>query len=69
MNEDALNMQIRKFLKKTGITSQRSLDQAIREGLENGSIKVGDVIDATMTLSVGQLNLNVDIAESIRIEE
>jgi hypothetical protein len=69
MNEDALNMQIRKFLKKTGITSQRSIEQAVREGLENGSVKVGDLIDATMTLSVGQLNLHVNIVDSIRIEE
>jgi hypothetical protein len=41
MDEEALNMSIRKFLKKVGITSQReierALDQANREGRLDGS--------------------------------
>jgi hypothetical protein len=69
MNEDALNMQIRKFLKKTGITSQRSIEQAVREGLEDGSIKTGDAVEATMHLSIRQLGLDVDIVENLKIEE
>jgi len=69
MNEDALNMQIRKFLKKTGITSQRSIEQAVREGLEDGSIKTGDTVEATMHLSIRQLGLDVDIVENLKIEE
>jgi len=69
MNEDALNMQIRKFLKKTGITSQRSVEQAVREGLEAGTIKIGDSFEATITLSIRELGLDVDIVDTITIEE
>ena len=69
MNEDALNIQIRKFLKKTGIMSQRNIEQAVREGLEDGSIKVGDSVEATMHLSIRQLGLDVDIVEKITIED
>ena len=33
MNEEALNMSIRKFLKKVGITSQREIERAVADGL------------------------------------
>lgn len=69
MNEDALNMQIRKFLKKTGITSQRSIEQSVREGLDQGTIKVGDSFEATISLSIRELGLDVDIVDTITIEE
>ncbi|MEJ2177357.1 MAG: DUF6494 family protein [Gammaproteobacteria bacterium] len=69
MNEDALNMQIRKFLKKTGITSQRSIEQAVREGLDKGTISIGDSFEATISLSIRELGLDVDIVDTITIEE
>ena len=69
MNEDALNIQIRKFLKKTGITSQRSIEQAVREGLADGSIQIGDEIEATMHLSIRRLGLDVDIVDQLKIED
>ena len=35
MNEEILNMQIRKFLKKVGVQSQREIEQAVRSSIEN----------------------------------
>ena len=52
MNEDNLNMEIRKFLKKVGITSQRIIENHIYEANKNGSIKAGDKIELNMTLSI-----------------
>ncbi len=68
MNEDALNIQIRKFLKKTGITSQRAIEQAVRDGLREGTLKEGDSLEATMSLSIRRLGLDVDVVETLRIE-
>jgi hypothetical protein len=31
MNEDALNISVRKFLKKVGVTSQREIEKAVRD--------------------------------------
>jgi len=39
MNEDNLNMEIRKFLKKVGITSQRIIENHIYEADKKGTIK------------------------------
>ena len=69
MNEDSLNIQIRKFLKKTGITSQRAIEQAVRDGIRDGRIRSGDRLEATMSLSIRQLDLDVDIVDTLEIEE
>ncbi|MCP1673616.1 hypothetical protein J2T57_000715 [Natronocella acetinitrilica] len=34
MNPEELNMQIRKFLKQVGVTSQREIETAVREALD-----------------------------------
>ena len=31
MNEEALNLSVRKFVKKLGVTAQREIEQAMRE--------------------------------------
>ncbi|KRD49263.1 hypothetical protein IB265_31095 [Ensifer sp. ENS10] len=36
MSEDAFNMSIRKFLKEVGITSQRKIEETVREGQTGG---------------------------------
>ncbi|HEX9789028.1 MAG TPA: DUF6494 family protein, partial [Kiloniellales bacterium] len=39
MNEDQFNMEVRKFLKKVGVTSQREIEQTVRDALESGKLK------------------------------
>jgi hypothetical protein len=38
MNEDLLNMEIRKFLKHLGVTSQRAIENALHEALKSGKL-------------------------------
>ena len=51
MDEDNLNIEIRKFLKKVGITSQREIEKFIRESINNGKLKEGQSIEISMNLS------------------
>ncbi len=37
MDEDRLNMAIRKFLKEVGVTSQREIERVVREGKVQGT--------------------------------
>ena len=37
MDEDQLNMAIRKFLKEVGVTSQREIERVMREGTIKGN--------------------------------
>ena len=51
MDEDNLNIEIRKFLKKVGITSQREIENYIRKKLSESSLKEGQSIEISMNLS------------------
>ena len=68
MNEDNLNMEIRKFLKKVGISSQRIIENHIYEADKNGTIKTGDEIELNMTLSIKNFQSSNRIDGKITIE-
>ena len=36
MDEDRFNMEVRKFLKEVGVTSQREIERVVREGPVKG---------------------------------
>tara|TARA_Y100000741_G_C17922504_1_gene424172 strand:- start:299 stop:508 length:210 start_codon:yes stop_codon:yes gene_type:complete len=52
MDEDNLNLEIRKFLKKIGIKSQKLIDQDIKHALSKGQIIEGREINLEMQLSI-----------------
>ncbi len=68
MNEDVLNMEIRKFLKRVGVTSQREIETAVRTGIESGKLKGRKTVNARMTLAIETLGLRHEIAEDIAFE-
>ncbi len=68
MDEDNLNIEIRKFLKKVGITSQREIENYIRKKFSEGNIKEGDSIEVSMNLSSGDGELSHSINETLKIK-
>ncbi len=68
MNEDVLNMEVRKFLKRVGVTSQREIEAALRAGIEAGKLKGRKSVNARMTLVIDALGLRHEIAEDIAFE-
>ena len=61
MDEDAFNMSIRKFLKKVGVTSQREIEQAVRDAVESGALSGSETLKAKVALTVDGVNLDVVI--------
>lgn len=68
MNEDVLNMSLRKFLKKVGVTSQREIENAITEALSENRLQGTKNIAATMTLSIPELGLVHEIKDTISLD-
>ena len=68
MNEEVLNMQIRKFLKKVGIQSQREIEQAVRRSIENNSLAGIDKLVASVLLEVPEVGIKVSIESEIKLE-
>ena len=68
MNEDNINMEIRKFLKKVGITSERIIENQINMANKSGTIKIGDEIELEMSLSIKNFNSINSISGKILID-
>jgi Family of unknown function (DUF6494) len=57
MNEDRFNMDIRKFLKIVGVTSQREIETAVRDALAKRQLNENAQLKARVTLSIPELGL------------
>ena len=68
MNEDVLNVSVRKFLKKVGITSQREIEQAVRAAIVAGRLKGTETLPAKMVLTVGGVGLAMEIEGAVELE-
>ena len=68
MNEEVLNMQIRKFLKKVGIQSQREIEHAVRRDFEKSSLVGIDKLEASVLLEVPVVSVKVSIESEIKLE-
>ena len=68
MDDDQFNMNIRQYLKKVGITSQREIETAVRNALDGGTITGTAILDVRVTLSVESLGLDVNIDGQIGLE-
>ena len=67
MDDEVFNLSIRKFLKVVGVSSQREIEQAVAQGLREGSIKGSETLPATMTLEVAGLQLRVKFDGEIKL--
>jgi hypothetical protein len=65
MNEEALNLSVRKFLKIVGINSQREIEHAVAKALAAGSITGTESFPAKMRLEIAGLEVNVEFGGDI----
>jgi hypothetical protein len=67
MNEDALNMSTRKFLKTLGVTSQREIEKAVRAAAEAGTLPPGPLA-ATARVSVAGIACDITINGKLDVD-
>jgi hypothetical protein len=65
MDEEALNMSIRKFLKKVGITSQREIERAIDQANSEGRLD-GNPVAVKITLECALIDDALSIEDEIK---
>ena len=64
MDEDRFNIEIRKFLKEVGVTSQREIERVVREGqVKGGTLKL------RMTLTAENTPLQHVIERTIEVDD
>jgi len=68
MNDEALNISIRKFLKVVGVSSQRAIEHAVAQASAQGAIAGSESFPAKMTLEIAGLKLNTVFTGEIKLE-
>ena len=68
LKEDVFNIEIRKFLKKVGITCQREIEKSVRNAVDNSIIKKDQILAATVVLEIPTVQLKYTVDGKIRLE-
>lgn len=68
MNEETLNMEVRKYLKNVGVTSQREIEHAVLKAIESKLINGTEKMEVKMTLTIPAIGLNYCIDGKIALE-
>lgn len=68
MNEEKFNIELRRFLKKVGVTSQREIEQSVRAAIGSGMLTGTETLNATVTLEVDGVELTTRIEGKIALE-
>ena len=68
MNEERFNIDIRKFLKKVGITSQREIEKAVRGAIDGGQLAGTETLTARVRLEIDGLDLDLTVDGEIGLE-
>ncbi len=50
MDEDHFNMEIRRFLKKVGVTSQREIEKAVKTALNKGKLSGNETLSVHLRM-------------------
>jgi len=67
MDDEALNLSIRQFLKQFGVTAQREIERAVREAAAAGTIAGDETLDARATLRLPVVGLDHEVRGEIRL--
>jgi tripartite-type tricarboxylate transporter receptor subunit TctC len=67
MDEEVLNTSLRRFLKKVGITAQREIEKAVREGIASGKLKGHEALPAKATFNIEGVNLKFEVNGDVEL--
>lgn len=66
-NQDTFNLEVRKFLKKVGVNSQREIERAVGDALKAGTLLGSEHLRAEVTLSIPGVKLTYRIDDDIAL--
>lgn len=68
MNEEKLNLEIRKLLKRFGVTAQPKVAHAILKAVEEGQLKGNERLKVKISFEVADLGVRHEIDGEIELE-
>jgi hypothetical protein len=67
MNQEVFNLEVRKFLKKFGVTAQREIEKAVEGALEAGKLKGEEKLKAQARLKLDPLGTEIVVEGEIAL--
>jgi Family of unknown function (DUF6494) len=67
VDEEALNMSVRKFLKKLGVTAQREIESGVRALVDTGQLKGDERLEIHATVVVNGLPQDIVVEGTITL--
>jgi hypothetical protein len=67
MNEDLFNLELRKFLKRFGVTAQREIEKSVAAALESHRLTGSERLPVRATLSIPGVLPALDIDGEIHL--
>ncbi len=67
MDEETFNMELRKFLKKVGVTSQREIETAVRGAIDSGKLTGSETLKVRAVLTIEGLDVSHPIDGEIKL--
>ena len=58
MNEDRFNIEVRKFLKEVGVTSQREIERAVRKAIACGQLGGDATLKVRARIQIERIDLD-----------
>ncbi|MDQ4077459.1 MAG: DUF6494 family protein [Chloroflexota bacterium] len=68
MKHEQLNQDIRKFLKRFGVSAQQAIERAVQQGLEQGTLAGDESFRAEARLIVEEVGVDLVIEGDIRLQ-
>jgi Family of unknown function (DUF6494) len=69
MNEDVFNIDLRKFLKRFGVTAQREIERAVGEAIKSGVLTGAETLQVRATLTIPDVITELRIDGQIGLAE
>ena len=68
MDQETFNLSIRKFLKMVGVSSQREIEQAVQNALQQGRLRGVETFPAKVTLEIPSIGVKVPFDGEIKLK-
>ena len=68
MDQETFNLGIRRFLKMVGVNSQREIEQAVQQALQQKKLSGSETLQAHMTLEIPSLGVKLPFHGEIKLK-
>jgi sortase (surface protein transpeptidase) len=68
MDQETFNLSIRKFLKMVGVNSQREIEQAVQQALQQKKLSGTETLQAHVTLEIPSLGVKLPFHGEIKLK-